>query len=103
MAERNEHDRANEKPEVKPKTTEKPVGIESSTTAFAERVPEPVIPKTDKDRKAGQAKVATLQKEYDELLEQVRDEVDPAKKHQLVQRKGNVTRKIDAAKREAGL
>lgn len=76
-----------------------------SITAVAEELPPARPSREDReaDQKAATAKVAPLQKEYDGLLEQIKTTVDPLARAQLVNRKGNVTREMDAIKRPARL
>lgn len=97
--------------EAKPIATEAPIEPEKSkpagpfsTTARAEELPPPRAPIAPEDRKAGEAKLVPLQKEYDDLAAQVKDaKLDPLKANQLLRRKGDVTREIVKIKREYGI
>lgn len=103
MAKTNEHDKANEKPDLKPE--EKKPAAEFSVTATAERVaPTPAAESSEKDKAKAQSEIGTLQKKYDELAEQTRLAAgDPAKQGPLKAQKGEVTRQIDALKRKHGI
>ena len=128
---KNQHDEMNDKttsarpnphpPAASPPATQRPVAVgrrladdpepdkdhpagEFSTTARAEALPPPRPAADQAGRKDAEAKVASLQKEYDDTLAQIRDgRGDPAQQNQLVRRKGAITRKIDALRRGHGI
>src|SRR5688500_5411787 len=94
-----EHDRANAKPAQKPDarpgpepSPDAPAGAspEFSTTAVREAIapPRPEVKPEDRDVKAAQAKLAPLQKQYDETLAKIQQTPDPLARAQLVVLKG---------------
>lgn len=108
----NEHDKANSKPPMAParrapgEDGDKKPAPEFSVTAVAERLPEAKEPDPSlpQDRKAAEAEVGKLHKQYDDLAEQTRLAAgDPVKQNGLKAQKGEVTRRIDAIKRQHDL
>lgn len=108
---KSEHEKANEKTakpsdartsKSKVPTSEVPT-LPASTTSRAEEIRTPSTPIPESARKAGESKLAGLQKEYDDLANRVRKEGDPTKRGALLSQKLIATRAIDTVKREHGI